>query len=553
MQQAAIYARYSTEEQRATSLDDQIRRCREKALSEGYEVADEHVFVDAAITGSEKGVKKREGYQALLRACEAGQVEAIIVTEVSRLARSQQETITLRSLVERTRVRLLTIADGIDSARQGWGLAFAFNGVIAEHFLEETRGRVIAGMKGQLGRGYQIGAPPFGYRGVKDFGSRGEHIGTHWRIEEGEAEIIRWMFTMRLQGRSYCCIAEDLNGRRIPTPRPPRKKRVRAYWRPATVRQLITNPIFGGTFIWNGSQFTRAKAKRERKKLDLVEFPRPELALVSSDVWSRCNPKGAERPIRGGRRHPLSGLTRCGDCGSGLSIGSSSQVSRTLYCAQCEQAKRVGERTTWMGYTSVVGLQHALQFVLDRICSSSVRNELNARLKAALAGGNPDELKTLKGKLDKATRAWERSVRYMREVDENYDVLRRECDIALSQRRKLEDKLAALKRGLREVDKAMVRAQLDVDPSALVRSLMKPGEHASRTQAVLSRLLPKITFVDRPVRHSAVFEIHVVPGVAVAEASETALIDDKVTVLRVRVQCDPRPPRKWSATLVQSK
>jgi len=553
MQQAGIYARYSTAEQRATSLDDQIRRCKEKAAALGYEVADEHIFVDAAVSGSAKELAKREGYQALLRACEAGEVQAVIATEVSRLARSQQGTIALRALVEQTQIRLLTVTDGVDSSQKGWRLAFGLNGVIAENFLEETKERVIAGMLGQLTRGFQIGAPPFGYRGEKRFDARGEHIGTHWRIEEGEAAIVRSIFDMRLKGLSYCRIADSLNRRNIKTPRPPREKDARSYWRPSTVRQLIANPIFGGRFLWNSSAFSRAKAKREKRRLEPVEFARPELALVSFEVWSRCNSTGKVSAIRGGRRHPLSGLARCGECNARLSIGSGGTTSRTLYCAQCEQQHRVGVRELWMGYASVTGLRHALEFVLERLCTPAVRQELNARLQRKLEGGNSEELQTLKGELDKATRAWERSVRYMREVDDDYEVLRRECEIARSEKRKLEDRLSALKKGLATVDKRALRTQIEVDPVPLIRSLLEPGEGASGTQPVLARLLPKIRFIDRPVRHSAVYEISVVPGVAVAEASKTAVADDEVTVLRVRVTCDPRPPRAWRAALEPEK
>ena len=40
MQVAAIYARYSTDGQRETSIDDQVRRCREVAEKNGYTVDD---------------------------------------------------------------------------------------------------------------------------------------------------------------------------------------------------------------------------------------------------------------------------------------------------------------------------------------------------------------------------------------------------------------------------------------------------------------------------------------------------------------------------------
>ena len=46
---AAIYARYSSDKQRETSLEDQERTCRRRAEQEGWTVV--KVYGDAAISG----------------------------------------------------------------------------------------------------------------------------------------------------------------------------------------------------------------------------------------------------------------------------------------------------------------------------------------------------------------------------------------------------------------------------------------------------------------------------------------------------------------------
>jgi site-specific DNA recombinase len=50
---AAIYARYSSENQRPESIDDQVSACRKLALERGYIVSDGHVFTDQAASGAE--------------------------------------------------------------------------------------------------------------------------------------------------------------------------------------------------------------------------------------------------------------------------------------------------------------------------------------------------------------------------------------------------------------------------------------------------------------------------------------------------------------------
>ena len=47
----AIYARYSSDLQRPSSIEDQVRQCREAAARNGWVVADEYIRSDAAISG----------------------------------------------------------------------------------------------------------------------------------------------------------------------------------------------------------------------------------------------------------------------------------------------------------------------------------------------------------------------------------------------------------------------------------------------------------------------------------------------------------------------
>ena len=49
---AAIYARYSSENQRPESITDQVESCRKLAAARGYEISSEHVFSDEASSGA---------------------------------------------------------------------------------------------------------------------------------------------------------------------------------------------------------------------------------------------------------------------------------------------------------------------------------------------------------------------------------------------------------------------------------------------------------------------------------------------------------------------
>ena len=109
---AAVYARYSSENQRPESIADQVASCRRLASERGFEVPDEHVYADEAASGA---LTDRSGLKALRAAAEQGQFQVVLVDDLSRLARN---TLLMLSVLEEFRfngVRVVSVADGLDT------------------------------------------------------------------------------------------------------------------------------------------------------------------------------------------------------------------------------------------------------------------------------------------------------------------------------------------------------------------------------------------------------------------------------------------------------
>ena len=87
MKTAAIYARYSTNLQSESSIEDQVAACRAYAVREGLNVV--RVFSDSATSGASLG--NRPGAQEMLSAAQAGEFQAIIVFDLSRLSRDMED------------------------------------------------------------------------------------------------------------------------------------------------------------------------------------------------------------------------------------------------------------------------------------------------------------------------------------------------------------------------------------------------------------------------------------------------------------------------------
>src|SRR5262244_2100388 len=83
---AAVYARYSSDLQSAASIEDQVRLCRARIESEGWQLA--AVYTDAAFSGASR---LRPGYQKLLEDARVGAFDVVLAEALDRLSRDQED------------------------------------------------------------------------------------------------------------------------------------------------------------------------------------------------------------------------------------------------------------------------------------------------------------------------------------------------------------------------------------------------------------------------------------------------------------------------------
>ena len=163
MMRAAIYARYSSENQRRESIDDQIASCRTFASERGYEIDDRHIQIDEAASGARQD---RRGLAALRALAAQGSFDAVLVDDLSRLARN---TLLLLSVLEEFRfhgIRVVSVADGLDTDDQDATFGIQVRGVFNELQLLDLKKKTFRGQSGQKQRGFIAGEATFGYRSV---------------------------------------------------------------------------------------------------------------------------------------------------------------------------------------------------------------------------------------------------------------------------------------------------------------------------------------------------------------------------------------------------
>ncbi|RYZ74640.1 MAG: recombinase family protein, partial [Proteobacteria bacterium] len=151
-----IYARFSSDLQNSRSIEDQIRICRERSDTEGWEVVD--VYTDYAISGA-AGISQRPGLNALLARATAGGIDQVLAESTSRIARHQGDGYTIREQLDYAGVRLFTVADGVIDDIKGW-----VKGFLDAQMRKDLAFNIKRAQKGVVAQGRSPAGLAYGYR-----------------------------------------------------------------------------------------------------------------------------------------------------------------------------------------------------------------------------------------------------------------------------------------------------------------------------------------------------------------------------------------------------
>ena len=113
----AIYARYSSDRQSPASIQDQLRKCREFAEREGWQVLDEHIYIDEAQSGAGSD---RPGLISLIKAAslQPCPFDVLLIDDTSRLSRNRAESAKAYERLEYLGIRVVAVAQGIDTKNE---------------------------------------------------------------------------------------------------------------------------------------------------------------------------------------------------------------------------------------------------------------------------------------------------------------------------------------------------------------------------------------------------------------------------------------------------
>jgi site-specific DNA recombinase len=294
----ALYARVSSKAQAEKhTIGAQLRVLRAFVAERGWPLIGE--YIDDGRTAKSGHLEKREGFARLARDAELGRFQVVVVFDLDRLTRSEEqgERGQILGVFNRAgvKVALATTGQVLDLRTWEGDLYSSFQAVAAADWLRKHRERIMAGKLKAIADGKKPAGPtPFGYTYSRAAG---------WAPHPEQAAVVREIFERVARGETCQAIADDLAERGLERPRG-------GAWSPERTWQIVVNRTFLGEWI----------ADKERN----LRMPVPQ--LVPDDLWYAAQTALARHRKRGLRRtkhvYLIEGLAVCGFCGAPIGISS---------------------------------------------------------------------------------------------------------------------------------------------------------------------------------------------------------------------------------------
>ena len=326
-----IYARLSTiQQEEGTSLDTQIERCEAAALDLGYVVKPEFVWRESW-TGTEL---KRPVLDQVRQVVADGSVDAVVVYSPDRLARDPLHMVMLAREFQESGAALHFVLGPSDDSPEGQLLMYiqGYVGMMEHRQIAERtmRGKDKVARSGRLPNG--TGSGLYGY----DY-DRIQKVRT---VNEAEEVIVRRVFQWASEGVSRHIIACRLNEANIPSKRG-------KLWHPLTVGRILGNRAYTGVQYYGEKRYRRVKGGgrevTDRPESEWVRIEGFTPCIITQAQYERVQEQlGASQArfnaMSPRQRYLLTGIGRCGKCGTSFT-GSSLQRKNRYYRCRAAHTK----------------------------------------------------------------------------------------------------------------------------------------------------------------------------------------------------------------------
>ena len=341
--------------------------------------------------------EQREGYQAMRRELMAHRLDILVVKDFSRFSRRNSRGLVELEDLRDAGARIISIGDGIDFPNDDDWLKIQFQFLINEMPVTDTSKKVKSVIRRRQEDGKWICAAPYGYIINKK---------QQFEVVPVEADIVRRIYRMYIDGWGYKKIANALTDEGIPTPRMAERERklaegeeyhrsVKSAWSIVTIQTILDNDFYIGTL--RQGKYQRAKIngrdilRDEVEQIVIENHHQPIIDYRTFATVRALREKRAKYNYRGVKinENVYSGFLECGDCGAPMFALSRRDLKPAYTCGTYHRRGTAGCTTH---HIRVDKLDELVKLYVQKVRDNSA--EMLAKLNAELAREPEDVAET---------------------------------------------------------------------------------------------------------------------------------------------------------------
>ena len=291
----ALYARYSSDNQRSESIDAQLRAM--KAYCEQNKFVIVETYINEARSAT---TDNRPSFQKMIADSANHSFNILLVHKLDRFARNRYDSAVYKRELKKNGVQVYSVLENLDNSPESIMMEAVLEGM-AEYYSQNLGREVIKGMRENALKCIHTGGkPPLGY----DVDPETKKL----VINEYEAETVRLIFDMYDKNYSYNAMIKVLDEQG-------RTTKSGSSFKKTSFNSILKQEKYKGTFVWNraaSKNFDDTHNSHASKPLnEQVRVDGGCAAIVDEALFNRVQDKmndNRKSNLRsGGKRHYMLG------------------------------------------------------------------------------------------------------------------------------------------------------------------------------------------------------------------------------------------------------
>ncbi len=344
----AAYTRVSTEyDDQKVSLDSQQKYYNQK-ISDNPNWELVKIYYDKGITGTK--AKSRPGFMELLRDSQKGKIDLILTKSVSRFARNTLDTLKYVRQLKDKGIAVYFEEENLNTMDMNGELLLTVLSSIAQQESINLSSHVYKGLEMKMKRGEPCGT-------VKCYGYSYDKETKIMSIIPEQAEIVKRMYNLYLEGNGTVKIAKILSSEKIKTPTGKNNQ-----WSEEVISKILKNEKYKGDIVLGRYYKTDPITHRvvtNKGERDMYYVHDHHVPIVSKELWQQVNDEMSRREKQRNHkgisylnRYAFSDKIKCGFCGNSMNRLLANnlkepkyecKLNKTKYITNCENARLVSE------------------------------------------------------------------------------------------------------------------------------------------------------------------------------------------------------------------